>query len=77
MAQTSRSHLGPSLANILVGFHESRLFDNTIKLGVYFRYVDHTFVISGSELNYDRFHQNLDFLHPALTFTAEKEETTP
>ena len=23
--------LGPTLANIFVGFHESRLFDNTVK----------------------------------------------
>ena len=29
------SPLGPALANIFVGFHESRLFDNTAKLGVY------------------------------------------
>jgi len=29
------SPLGPALANIFVGFHESRLFDNTAKPGVY------------------------------------------
>ena len=40
-----------ALANIFVGFHESRLFDNTVKLAVYFRYVDDTFVIFGSELD--------------------------
>ena len=39
------SPLGPALANIFVGFHKSRLFDNTVKPGVYFRYVDDTFVI--------------------------------
>ena len=44
------SSLGPAFANIFVGFHESRLFENTAKPGVYFRYVDDTFVIFGSEL---------------------------
>ena len=34
------SPFGPSLVNIFVGFHESRLFDNTAKPSVYFRYVD-------------------------------------
>ena len=29
------SPLGPALANIFVGFHESRIFDNTAKQGVY------------------------------------------
>ena len=68
------SPLGPALANIFVGFHESRLFNNTIKPGVYFRYVDDTFVIFGSELECDRFHVNLNQLHPALNFTVEKEQ---
>ena len=65
---------GPALANIFVGFHESRLFNNTVKPGVYFRYVDDTFVIFGSELECDRFHVNLNQLHPALKFTVEKEQ---
>ena len=69
------SPLGPALANIFVGFHESRLFNNTVKPGVYFRYVDDTFVIFGSELECDRFHVNLSQLHPALKFTVEKEQT--
>ena len=38
------SPLGPALANIFVGFHEERLFDYDQKPGVYFRYVDDTFV---------------------------------
>ena len=41
------SPLGPALANIFVGFHESGLFRNTIKPGVYFRYPDDTFLIFG------------------------------
>ena len=69
------SPLGPALANIFVGFHKSRLFNNTVKPGVYFRYVDDTFVIFGSELECDRCHVNLNQLHPALKFTVEKEQT--
>ena len=41
--------LGPGIANIFLGFHESRLFDNTIKPGVCFRYVDDSSVIFDSE----------------------------
>ena len=67
------SPLGAALANIFVGFHESRLFDNTIKPGVYFRFVDDTFAIFGSELGCDHFHEKLNLLHPALKFTAERQ----
>ena len=66
------SLLGPVLANIFVGFPYSRLFDNTAKLGVYFRYVDDSFVIFDSELNCDHFQEKLNLLHPALKFTIEK-----
>ena len=69
------SPLGLALANIFVGFHESRLFDNTAKSGVYFRHVDAGFVIFGSELDCDHFQEKLNLLHPALKFTIEKEQT--
>ena len=68
------SPLGPGLANIFVGFYESRRFDNTAKPGVYARYVDDRFVIFGSELDCDHFQEKLNLLHPALTFTIEKEQ---
>ena len=68
------SPLGPALANIFMGFHESRLFYNTVKPGVYFRYVDDTFVIFSSQLGCNYFHEKLNLLHPALKFTAEKEQ---
>ena len=70
------SPLGPALANIFVGFHESRLFDNTVKPGVYFRFVDDTFAIFGSELGCDHFQEKLNSLHPALKFTVEKEQNS-
>ena len=71
------SPLSPALANIFVGFHESRILDNTIKSGVYFRFVDDTFAIFGSELDCDHFKGKLNLLHPALKFIVEKEQRTP
>ena len=68
------SPLGPAVANIFVGCYECRLFDNTVKPGVYFRYVDDTFVIFRSELDCGYFHEKLNLLHPALNFTVEKEQ---
>ena len=68
------SPLGPALANIFVGFYDSRLFDNTVKPGVYFQFVDHTFAIFGSELDCDHFKGKLNLPHPALKFTVEKEQ---
>ena len=68
------SPLRPALANIFVGFHESRLFDNTAKPGVYFRHADDSLVIFGSELDCDHFQEKLNLLHPALKFTIEKEQ---
>ena len=70
------SPLGSALANNFVGFHESRLFDNTVKPGVYFRFVDDTFAIFGSELGCDHFQEKLNLLHPALKFTVEKEQNS-
>ena len=63
--------LGPALASIFVGFHESRLFDSTVKLGVYFRYVDDASVIFGSELDRDHFQEKLRLLHPDPKFTIK------
>ena len=68
------SPLGPSLANIFVGFHEKRLFDYDQKPGVYFRYVDDTYTIFKTEAECDTFLKHLNNLHPALQFTFEKEE---
>ena len=69
-----RSPLGPALANIFVGFHDGKLFDNTTKLGFYFRYANDTFVRFGSEVESDNFHQKLNSMHPALKFTVKKEQ---
>ena len=65
---------GPALANNFVGCHESRLFDNTVKPCVYFRFVDETSAVFGSELECDHFKRELNLLHPAQKFTVEKEQ---
>ena len=62
------SPLGPAFAKIFVGFHESSLFDNTVKSGVHFRFVHDTFAVFGSELVLTILKENLNLtcLHPAL-----------
>ena len=50
------------------------VYKSMVLPGVYFRYVDDTFVIFGSELECDRFHVNLNQLHPVLNFTVEKKQ---
>ena len=52
-------------------------FDNTAKPGVYFRFVDDRFVISGSELDCDHFQEKLNFLRPSLKFTVEEKQNNP
>ena len=71
---TTGSPLGPALTNIFAAFQESRLFDNAAKPGVYFQYVEDSFVIFGSDLDYDHFQDKLNLLHPALKFTIEKDQ---
>ena len=44
------------------------------KPGFYFRYVDDSFVIFGSELDCDHFQEKLNLLQPALKFAIEKEQ---
>ena len=50
--------------------------DFLIQPGVYFRYVDDTFLIFGSELDCDCSHKYRNFLHPALKFTVQMEQNT-
>ena len=68
------SPLDQALATIVVGFHESRLFNNTVKPSAYFRFVDDNFGIFGSNLGCDHFQEKLNLLHPALKFTVEKKK---
>ena len=67
------SPLGPALANIFVGYYESKLFQTTSKPEMYYRYMDDTFVVFSNEDECDLFSDSLNSLHPSLHFTFEKE----
>ena len=58
-----RSPLGPALANIFVGYYESKLFQTTSKPVMYYCYMDDTFVVFS----------NKDECDLSLCFTFEKE----
>ena len=68
------SPLSVALANIFVGYHESKLFESTTKPFLYHRHVDDTFAIFGSEDECTSFLDALNSMHSTLKFTFEKEE---
>ena len=68
------SPLSVALANIFVGYHESKLFESTTKPFLYHRYVDDVFAIFGSEEECTSFLDALNSMHLALKFTFENEE---
>ena len=65
--------LGPSLANIFVGYHEALLFKRVNKPLMYYQYVDDTFAVFNDEDECNEFFSHLNSLHPSLRFTFEKE----
>ena len=67
------SPLGPALANIFVGYYESKLFQTTSKPEMYYRSMDDTFVVFSIEDECNLFSDSLNSLHPFLRFTFEKE----
>ena len=67
------SPLGPILANIFVGFHESLLFEKFPKPFIYLLYVDDTFVSFSSRNDALLFFDKLNDLHSSLSFTMEEE----
>ena len=67
------SPLGPALANICVGYYESKLFNKISKPTVYCRYVDDTFSLFHKETEFQKFLNCLNSLHPSLKFTNEIE----
>ena len=68
------SPLGPALANIFVGYYESKLFKEISKPTVYCRYVDDTFSLFHKETEFQKFLNCLNSLHPSLKFTNEIEK---
>ena len=69
-----RSPLGPSLANIFVGYYKEKLFSQTRKPLVYFRYVYDTFAIFDHKAEAGEFLTIHNCLHPSLKLTFEKEK---
>ena len=67
------SPLGPSLANIFVGYYEALLFKRINKPFMCYRYVDDTFAAFNHEDECNEFFSHLNSLHPSLSFTFEKE----
>lgn len=73
------SPLGPILANIFVGYQETKLFapassPHQVHTPLFYtRYVDDTFAIFASSEAFEQFSLRLNDLHPALRFTHETE----
>ena len=65
--------LGPSLANIFVGYYEALLFKRINKPLMYHRYVEDTFAVFNDEDECNEFFSHLNSLHPSLRFTFEKK----
>ena len=66
------SSLGPALANIFIGFYDSKLFDKISKPQIYYRYINDTFALFQDEVDSETFLTNLNSLHALLKFTSEK-----
>ena len=66
------SPLEPALANIFVGYYESKLFQTTSKPEMYYRYMDDTFVVFSNEDECDLFLDSVNSLHPSLSFYFRK-----
>ena len=67
------SPLGPTAANIFVGYYETLLFKRVNKPLMYYQYVDDTFAAFIDEDKCNEFLSHLNSLHPSLRFTFEKE----
>ena len=52
---TMGSPLGPALANIFVGYYESKLFNKIEKPTIYCRYVDDTFSLLHKKTEFQEF----------------------
>ena len=67
------SPLGPSLANIFVGYCKALLFERVKKSCLYYRFVNDTFAAFNDEDECNEFLSHLNSLHPSLRFIFEKE----
>ena len=69
-----RRKMSPTLVNIFVGYCKEKFFSQMQKPPTCFRYVDDTFAIFDHKAEADDFLTKLNFLHPSLRFTFEKEK---
>ena len=67
------SPLGLALANIFVGYHETKLFLNIKKPLISYCYVDDNFVVFENEDDCKKFFFSLNSLHSSLHFMFKKE----
>ena len=67
------SPLGPTLANIFMGYVESKIIRKFKHKLVYFRYVDDCFVLVKNEMLMEKFFDILNNAHSSIKFTMEKE----
>ena len=67
------STLGPPLANIFIGYYETRLFNKISKPAIYCHHIDDAFSLFHKETDFQKFLSCLKSLHPSLKFTNEIE----
>ena len=67
------SPLGPALANIFVGYYETKLFQTIPKPAMYYRYMDNTSIVFNNQNQCEVLLERLNSLHPSLRITMEKE----
>ena len=67
------SPLCPSLANIFVGYQETKLFFNVKEPLIYYRSVDETFAIFENKDDFEKIFSLLNCFHSSLRFTFKKE----
>ena len=71
------SSFGPALANIFVGYYESKLFNEISKPTVYCRYVDDNFSLFHKETEFQKFFICLNSLHPSLKLPMKLKTIIP
>merc|ERR1712015_375148 len=67
------SPLGPTLANIFMGYLEAKYFKTHTKPRLYFRYVDDCFILFNNVDECRKMFDEFNALHSSITFTLECE----
>ena len=67
------SPLGPTLANIIMGYLEENYFRSNQNPLVYYRYVDDCFILFNNKEECDEMFTSFNRLHPSIKFTQETE----